>query len=247
MIFKDFNEIIKESKKDKDILGLFLGGSRAKSEEFVKPDSDYDIYLIVKDSVAKKYKKDAEKHSDSKFEFIVKSMKEFKSEKIKDWERYSYRHVKVIIDKNKQIQKIVNKKAIIPKEERKKFISGHLDSYINYVLRSLKCHRDNNHLASILEAQRSIEPLLSIIFALDDGKSLPYYKYLEWELLNYPIKKLPLYGEHLLELIKNITVHGDIKSQQELFELIEMIFRKEGYGGVYESWKWKISWIRMYK
>ena len=43
-----FNKILQEFKKDPDVIGAFLSGSRGKG--FEHQDSDYDLYVIVKDS-----------------------------------------------------------------------------------------------------------------------------------------------------------------------------------------------------
>ena len=51
---KVFNKILEEVKKDPNILGFFLGGSRSKGK--ITKHSDYDVYIIVKDEFLKKYK-----------------------------------------------------------------------------------------------------------------------------------------------------------------------------------------------
>jgi hypothetical protein len=44
-----FNEVYETAKRDPNILGLILGGSRGK--EFATEYSDYDTYMVVKDEV----------------------------------------------------------------------------------------------------------------------------------------------------------------------------------------------------
>ena len=48
-----FTALLTESKTNPDSLGFFLGGSRGKG--FENSHSDYDVHLIIKDEVAKKY------------------------------------------------------------------------------------------------------------------------------------------------------------------------------------------------
>ncbi len=242
-----FREIYKEAKKDLNVIGLFFGGSRGKDEEFVKPDSDYDLYIIVKDSVKKKYEKKYYGLEDKDFEFVIKSLSEFKKEKSEEWQRYALAHVKALIDKDKQIQKIIIRKSKLPKEVINQHINGNLDGYINYVFRSLKCWRDNNPLAARLEANRTIECLLRVLFSFHNGRTVPYYKHLQWELRKYPLNKFPMGSKDLLDILTKIMDNADIKSQQKLLKTTEMTFRKAGYGKIFDSWGWKLNWMKSFK
>jgi len=235
-----YNEILMEAKADKNLIGFYLSGSRGKNKE--TKHSDYDIHIVVKDKVINKYK---EKYGrlDKKLRgigFWVFSLTEFKKHaefgSPFEWDRASFTHVKAIIDRNNQIQKYINEKSIIPKKIREKYVSGFLDGYINYVYRSLKCFRDGNKIGARLEAARSINFLLTIIFGVE-GRITPYYKYLDWELKNYPLKKLKIKPTKFINLLLKILETADIKTQQELFLSIEKLFRKEGYGYVYDKWE----------
>ena len=46
-----FNKFVEEARKDPNIIGFFLNGSRGKGQ--ATKYSDYDIEVIVKDKVAK--------------------------------------------------------------------------------------------------------------------------------------------------------------------------------------------------
>lgn len=79
--------------------------------------------------------------------------------------------MKATIDKlDGEIQRLVDEKGNIPKDQLKGFIERHLVGYINYVYRSLKTHRDNLQLAYRLEATVSIGILFDVIllFMMDD-------------------------------------------------------------------------------
>ena len=56
-----FNEFVEEARKDPNIIGFFLSGSRGKG--LATKYSDYDIKVVVKDEVAKLYKKKYQKKS----------------------------------------------------------------------------------------------------------------------------------------------------------------------------------------
>lgn len=235
---KIFEELVKEARKDPNVIGFFLSGSRGKNRE--TKYSDYDIEVVAKDKVAKSYKKKYQKKNKPPFGFSVFSLSEFKkyAEMGSPSECYrpSYTHVKAIIDKNGKIQKLIDEKGKIPKTLIKKYVSGVLDAYVNYVYRSLKCFRDGNIVGARLEAAKTIDFFLNITFGLE-GRVTPYYKYLEWELKNYPFKKFPMRPKEIIKILLRILEDADIKTQQKLFRVVEKVFRKEGYGYVFDSWE----------
>lgn len=235
---KTFEEFVEEAKNDPNIIGFFLSGSRGKNRE--TKHSDYDIEVVVKDKVAKVYKEKYQKKNKPPFGFSVFSLSEFKKHaeigSPFEWDRPSYAHVEAIVDKNGKIQKLIDEKGKISKNKIKKYVSGHLDGYINYVYRSLKCFRDSNLVGARLEAARSIHYFLDIIFGLE-GRTTPYYKYLEWELENHPLKKFPMKPKELIKILLRILEDAEIKTQQELFKIVEKVFRNETYAYIFDSWE----------
>lgn len=244
-----FRQIFEDAKKDENIIGFFLGGSRAKG--FENELSDYDVYIIVRDGKLKTYRKKYpfEKYKD--IDLIVYSISEFKKHASWDgpenWARYNFAHLKVLIYKNKKIQKMVDEKSIIPKNKIKPFISEALDGYINYVYRSLKCARNGDLLAARLEAALSIPLFFDAIFALHGGRLRPYYKYLRWEMEKYPLEKLPMKTKDILESVSKILDNADIKIQQNLLETVEKLFRKKDYGKVFDDWGDKLNWMKNFQ
>lgn len=174
---KLFNEILAATKSDPNIIGFFLDGSRGKG--LITAYSDYDMVMVVKDSVKKEYKDKYGKLGRPDIEITVLTLDELKKDAAWDspsvWNRYNYAHLKVQVDKTGEVQKIVNEKALIPKDKRDTLINNSLDHYINQVYRSIKCLRDGNKTAANFEAAESIPPLLDAIFALE-YRVKPYYK-----------------------------------------------------------------------
>lgn len=244
-----FRHLFEDAKKDENIIGFFLGGSRAKG--FENKFSDYDVYIIVKDGKLKAYKKKYpfEKYKD--MDLIVYSISEFKKHASWDgpenWARYNFAHLKVLIDKNKKIQKLVDEKSTIPKNKIKPFIRTALDGYVNYVYRSLKCARNGDLLAARLEAALSIPLFLDAIFALHGGRLRPYYKYLEWEFMNFPLNNFSMKPKKILESTSKILDNADVKTQQRLLETVEKTFRKEGYGKVFDDWGDDLDWMKSFQ
>ncbi|NHJ01424.1 MAG: hypothetical protein EAX86_04745 [Candidatus Heimdallarchaeota archaeon] len=243
-----FENIFKECKDDPKVIGLVLGGSRGKNMH--TEYSDYDFTIIIVPEAKVEYEKRVNSLKKD-FDVAVSTLVEFKkyaqwgSELM--WDRYNFTHVKASIDKTGgEIQDIIDQKGKVPPEYCTEFISASLDEYINQVYRSIKCLRDKNDIGYRLEAATSIKPLLNCLFAIHDNRICPYFKYLYWELTEFPLVKLPLTPNELIEKILSILESGDYKIQQEIFRLVEKIFRAEGYGRVFDSWKGDDQWIMNY-
>jgi len=235
-----FKEIYKRAENDKGILGLFFEGSRGKGR--VNKYSDYDIRLIVSNGMSKKYEKMFDKF-EAKGDMDIGTLDinqlrvyaEFGSPE--EWERYSFAHVKVLIDKTGKLQRIIDEKSKIPRKILKKYVSGNMDGYINGVYRSVKCFRNKNYSGVLLEATYSIPLLLNVLFAIDGRRIKPYFDYLEWELEKFPLEKFSINSKELLKLILDILKDGNLKSQQRLFTATEKLLRQNNYAKVLDSWK----------
>jgi len=244
----NYEKIYEEAKKDPNIIGFFLGGSRGK--ELHTKHSDYDIYIIVKDDVDKKYKERYPKQKYKGVDLMVLSYSEFKKYaswgSSEAWDRYTFSHVKALIDKNCKIQELLDDKVTIPDKYLSKFIAGSLDAYINYLYRSLKCIRDGDIEAARLEAAFSIPAFLNVIFAIHSGRLRPYYKYLKWELKSFPLSKFPMKAEEIVKNLMNILDNADYKAQQKFLKTTEVSLRKEGFGKVFESWGKDFHWMKSF-
>lgn len=233
------NEVIAEARLDPNIIGVFLGGLRGKGNTLVTSYSDYDVYIIVNGNLSKYRKKFI---SNERFEFIIYTLSEF-SKVPEEWNRYTYAHVKPLVDKKGVIEKLLASNSRLPKSVLKNYIAGYLDGYINAVYRSLKSWRDGNTLAAKIEAGRSIEFFLKVIFALDSGRVAPYPKYLQWELENFPIHGFSLSSGAILELIEEIVSTGAVSAQQKMLLALEKYSRNKGYSAVFDGWGKKLSWM----
>ncbi|KKM89840.1 hypothetical protein LCGC14_1244630 [marine sediment metagenome] len=242
---KIFTNIYEEAQSDPNIIGFFLGGSRGKG--FQTAYSDYDTYIIVKDSIVKNYKERYPFRKYKGVDLIVFSLSEFK--KCVPWGspeafgRYSFSHVKALIDKNGKIQELLNEMAKVPEKYLSKFIAESLDAYINFLYRSLKCIRDGDIEAARLEAAISIPYFLDVVFAIHNGRLRPYYKYLKWELETFPLTKIPLDTGEIISMLMIILDSADLKTQQQLLRIIEEILRNEGFGKLFESWGSDFPWM----
>ena len=243
-----FNRLLREAKNNSDIIGFILFGSRGAGEDFIHLESDYDLLMIVKDNVKIKYCKkyyETDKIEVPGIDLIIKTVSELKLP-LEEWERDTFARVKILVSKNKWLNTHINEISKIPKSEVKKYIAGNLDGYINYVYRSLKCKRDKNEIGARLEANRSIELFLKIAFGLHKRRSVPYYKYLNKELIENPLTEMDLSSQQLTFLIRKIIDSADIKSQQKLLIETEKTFRKNGFGNTFDDWGNKLDWMKKF-
>jgi predicted nucleotidyltransferase len=258
-----FNQLREEAETDPNIIGFFLGGSRGKG--FATEHSDYDVYIIVKDGFLESHVKLLRKrfpvHDYYKWTehpileklevknfggiMVVASSQFEKTGPIGSsdaWNRYNYTHLRVLVDKNGRIQKLVDYKGTIEKERVQNYVSARLDGYINSVYRSLKCFRDSNSVGARLEAADSIQYFLNVIFGLE-GRITPYYKYLEWELEKFPLKKFKMKPMEIVRSLLQILEDADVETQKRLLEMTETACRKEGYGNAFDDWGPDLVWI----
>lgn len=239
-----FQRLVAEAKTDPNVLCFFLAGSRGKG--FENESSDYDPYMVVKSSVAKKYKNKYGKMKLENIHLSILSLSEFR--KYAAWgnpssgERYDFTHIGIFVDRNK-IGKIAAEKGSVPKDKQKSFISSSLDSYVNNLFRSLKCLKNGNNAGARLEAAKSIYPMLDAIFALE-LRPRPFDGYLEKELKKYPLKKFPWKREKFLRKILLIQASAGLKAQQEILKDAEKLFRKEGYSKVFDGWGKDLDWMK---
>ena len=245
---EQFKKILAEAKNDPKVLAFWLDGSRGKGI-FVTEHSDYDCTMIVKDEALDVYKEKYGKNADPDLELGVKTLPAFKKhaewQSEFAWDRYNFAHLRPLIDKTGEIQKLFDEKAAIPKDKTREFVSGALGAYLNQVYRSLKCFRDGDMPAARLEVAESVPPLLSALFGIE-GRMKPYYKYLIWELKNYPLTALPWTADDFLKKVLHILATADRTTQQEILNGIEPIFRSAGYGEVFDAWKEKFDWMKNY-
>lgn len=244
----EFQRLLHAAQEDANILAFWLAGSRGKG--VVTPHSDYDCAMVVKDEAFEQYRERYEDIGNPDIEVTVFTFNRFRRYATwgspEAWDRYNFAHLKALVDKTGEAQALIEDKATIPATESSTFVGRALDHYINQVYRSLKCVRDGQYIGARFEAAEGINPLLDAVFALN-GRTRPYFKYLEWEFRHYPLLKLGIEPEEFVTVLFEILVSGDVTIQQALFGRIEGLFRAEGYGSVFESWCEKLTWIKTFR
>ena len=214
-------ELVERARADERVVGLFLGGSRAIGAG-VRPESDYDMRLIVKAPVP-----ELDRPRGEYVDVGVMELERFRE--YPDWDRYTLTHARVLVDKTGEIQRVIDAKGRLSKEETQRIPPLALDAYMNSLYRALK----RPGLGSRLHTAESIAHLLTCLFALE-GRVRPFHDYLEWELAHHPLDGWT--SEELLGLIE-----GD---QPALFRKVETHVRERGLGDVVDSWEPDLAFIR---
>lgn len=234
---KEFEQILEKSKNDDRIIGLILTGGRGKG--MFTENSDYDIAIITTDESVSSVKEEYKGKQDI-IDIRVLSISGFRIYaalgNVEDWDRYTYTHIKAQIDKTGEIQKIIDEKGVLPKDQISKVAKNALGGYLNSLYRSVKNHRDGNIFASHFDACESFPWLLIFLFAVE-GRVRPYNKFLKWELEKYPLKKLPISSEDFLGKIESVIKSGDVEVQKELHKIVEEIAVKNNCSDVIDGWR----------
>lgn len=228
--------------KTEDVLGFYISGSYGKG--MIHERSDLDPVFITKEGCVARV--DAEilaQHDMGNCDLCIYTISEFESLSTKGTsdmgsDRYDYAHIKVAVDKTGgRIQEIVDKRGTLSEEERLFLGAGFLDGYINGFFRSLKAARQGWHVAQALEAAEGIHYGLSFLFAVEH-RTLPFYKYLEWELATYPLT-FPMPADVLISTIQRILSTADVNAQIEWFEAIARHAKENGFAQNIADWDGK--------
>ncbi len=241
----DYDTVLELAQRDDGVLGLVLGGSHGKGV-FVRPESDHDLYLVVRDPDT--YRRRFRTRRGDPVEVLVFSLEEFRAHaavgSASEWNRYSFAHVEPVVDKTGgELARIVEEKGRLPRDDARRIAAEALDGYVNLYYRSAKNVYAGLVLASRLDASESVPWLLTALFALD-GRVRPYNKYLEWELDHYPLPGEAWSGERLLPMLQRIVATGELGEQQRLFRDVEQLARERGQGSVIDGWEPDVAWLR---
>ena len=223
------DEFLAFAEQEPRIVGVVLTGSRGRGA-LTHARSDWDLRVLVVDG------EEAFAHSldtahGNELEIAAATVSAFRGSP--EWDRYSYAHVKVPIDKlGGEVRRLVDERGHLTAVEARACARASLDAYLNSLHRSLATSRFGLELESRLDACESASSLLAAIFAFE-GRVRPFNKYLAWELENHPLADWD--GPELLVALEGVLT-GDASAQQALFREVERRSRTRGFGDVVDGW-----------
>lgn len=231
-----FHQLMSLAAADERIIALFLQGSRGKG--WGDERSDYDVCIVLQDDAKSPLPlgHTLDYHGLDLWVVTQAALRAYASwDSVERWDRYSFAHVRALIDKTGEIQSLIDEKGTVPEAHRQGFAAGRLDAYLNAFYRSARAAMRGDHFSQHLQAVQSVAPLLDALFALE-GRVAPYADYIERELLNHPLEATSLSSAFLLDHLHQIAATGELAAQQSLARTVEAHFRALDHGKVFEDW-----------
>jgi len=228
-----FAELLEVARRREDVVGLYVFGSRGR-DFMVDERSDWDVGVVLaSDDASVAFEQEFPFGHGSIVEVIPTTLERLQGLE-SEHSRYSLAHADVALDKTGgELGRVIAELESLPAETRDAVVRDALDGYINQTYRSLR-------YATRLDAVESVPYVLRTIFALE-ARVRPYNKYLEWELQHHPL--VDWTADDLLPLLDRVLT-GEPAAQRELFNLVEPLARREGFGDVVDGWEPDVPWLR---
>lgn len=243
----EFESLVAEARDHDDVLGLFVFGSR-RSGMVADERSDWDDGVVVRDDAALA-------RFDARHPYAHVALVEVASATFdqlrehaaigsdREWARYLYAHVDVLIDKTGgELTRVLADKERIPPEKLRAFTADALGAYVNSTYRSLRAGMVGLARAARLDAAESVPSLLRVIFAFE-GRIRPFNKYLAWELEHHPLTEAA-WTSDALEPQLDALLDGDADAQRALFRDVERVARAGGFDPELDEWEPDVAWLR---
>jgi hypothetical protein len=243
----EYRRHVAAARENPAVVGLILTGSRGRAA-LVRPDSDWDVRLVVADDASKSAAAGLATPHGSPVEVVVFSLGSFAEMgqvgSATEWDRYSYAHCQVVLDKlGGRIAEIAAKQATLSTEEAGAVAADALDGYINAYYRALKNVGVGLVAEAHLDAAESVAPLLKALFAMH-GRVRPFNRFLTWELTRFPLPGLLLDVQVLVPRLRSIIGSAEVEDQASLFRDVEGMARARDLGAVVDSWEPDVAWLR---
>jgi len=232
-----YAEWLERARRDERIVGVVVTGSRGRGA-FVHDASDWDLRVLVRDG-EHDFASSLDTPHGSEVEVAATTLSGFRASP--EWDRYSYAHVQVPVDKlDGEVRRVVEAKGTRADAEAHSHARESLGAYTNSLYRSLRARELDLALAAQLDAADAVSALLTAVFALE-RRVRPFNKYLRWELETHPLNDWD--AEELVGLVE-AAVSGGAATQRALFRAIEPRVRAHGHGDVIDDWEPHVSFLR---
>ncbi len=228
-----FDELLEVARAREDVLGVYVFGSRGR-DYMVDERSDWDVCVVLADPEARdEFAREFPFGHGARVEIVAATLDELRANP-SEHGRYAAAHAQVVLDKTGgELTRVVAEQESLPSGSRSAVVRDALDGYINQTYRSLR-------YGTRLDAVEAIPYALRTIFALEN-RVRPYNKYLEWELRHHRLEYWD--ADELLPLLDRVLT-GEPEAQRELFNRVEPLARRAGFGDVVDGWEPDLDWLR---
>ena len=228
-----FEDLLDVARSREEIVGLYVFGSRGR-DFMVDERSDWDVCVVLADREAREaFDREFPLAHGAQVEIVSATLDELHNA-LSEHGRYAAAHADVVLDKTGgELTHVVAEQEFLLSGTRNAIVREALDGYVNQTYRSLR-------YGTRLDAVEAIPHALRTIFALE-SRVRPYNKYLEWELRHHPLEDWS--ADELLPLLDRVLA-GEPEAQRELFNRVEPLARREGYGEVIDGWEPDVAWLR---
>jgi hypothetical protein len=228
-----YDELLEVARSREEVLGLYVFGSRGRNF-MVDERSDWDVCVVLAGREAREaFDREFPYAHGAQVEITSATLDELRNSS-SEHGRYAAAHAEVVLDKTSgELTRVVAELESLPAGSRDAIVREALDDYVNQTYRSLR-------YGTRLDAVEAIAPALRTIFALED-RVRPYNKYLEWELRHHPLGDWTV--DEFFPLLDRVLT-GEPEAQRELFNRIEPLARRGGFGDVVDGWEPDVDWLR---
>lgn len=222
---------------DPNVVGVVVTGSRG-ADRYVSARSDVDLRVVT----TAPDQRWSTPHG-SPVEAWAMTLEAFREHGMAGtptaWDRPTFLRVRIDLDRTDgEIAALVERKARLDGAEAAATASAALDEYLNSLVRSLRNLEAGRSLEGRLDANESVAPLLTALFAIE-ARVRPYNKWLGLELQEWPLRLTDP-----LALVDRLGTDPSTGDQRAVFATVEPIVRAAGHGGVVDGWAPELDWLR---
>jgi hypothetical protein len=239
--------LVEEAQADTNTVGLILSGSR--SAGYTRPDSDYDVYWVLRDDAFAGRAAGGEPDTARRvragqptIELLYTCPRRLHELAVKPgWWSAGYVTARVLLDKTGEIAVAVQAIATMSADRARADAVEWYDAYLNSFYRSLKAWRRDDRFGGRLHAAESALYLIRMLFSLE-GRWPPYLDRLEaqWTILSGQGWQDGELRAALLGLVDN----GEPKVQIALEVRVEALMEVRGFGQVLDEWHGDIAQVK---
>jgi hypothetical protein len=232
-----YEEWMRFARDEPRVVGLIVTGSRGRGA-LVHDTSDWDLRVVVQDG-EEAFADALDTPHGGDVEVATATLSALRASP--QWDRYSYAHAQVPVDKlDGALGRLVDARGTLGEAEAHELARESLSAYTNSLYRSLRDAELGLDVAARLDATDAVSALLTALFAFEQ-RVRPFNKYLRWELQTFPL--LGWNANALLDMV-DAALAGEADAQRRLLRAVEPGVRAQGLGELIDEWEPHVSFLR---